>query len=107
MRVRTEYERSLRSGRTHLLNDSASFTAIGYPAEKTAHDAIDLLRIPYVPYWSFGEPLPVIEEGTRLIQRALDMATYEILARVLATRQTDLVHTRHSEWSNGCPSSDV
>ncbi|HEV3197595.1 MAG TPA: hypothetical protein VGZ73_06795, partial [Bryobacteraceae bacterium] len=54
------------------------------PSGTTPHDAIDLLRIPYVPYWSFGEPLPAIEE------RNTDPASlghaYEILARVLAAR---------------------
>jgi cellulose biosynthesis protein BcsQ len=33
------------------------------PAKLTAAEALDILRIPYKAYWSFGEPLPVIEEG--------------------------------------------
>jgi hypothetical protein len=33
------------------------------PARLTAAEALDILRIPYKAYWSFGEPLPVIEEG--------------------------------------------
>lgn len=34
------------------------------PARVTPADALDVLRVPYKAYWSFGEPLPVIEEGT-------------------------------------------
>ena len=33
------------------------------PKDKTPVDVLELLRIPSVPYWSFGERLPVIEEG--------------------------------------------
>jgi len=51
---------------------------------KTSLDAIDLLRIPYVPYWSFGERLPAIEEGVS--DPASLGHAYEILARVLAAR---------------------
>ena len=54
------------------------------PSGKTVHDAIDLLRIPYVPYWSFGEQLPAIQEGTS--DPASLGHAYEILARMLAVR---------------------
>jgi hypothetical protein len=47
-------------------------------------DAVEKLRIPYVPYWSFGEKLPVIEEGTT-DPTSLGYS-YQILARLLATR---------------------
>ncbi len=30
----------------------------------TADDLLNHARIPYIPYWSFGEKLPVIEKGT-------------------------------------------
>jgi cellulose biosynthesis protein BcsQ len=53
------------------------------PSSLTAHDAIELLRIPYVPYWSFGEQLPVIE-GTS--DPASLGHAYEILARIIAAR---------------------
>lgn len=33
------------------------------PARLTPAEALDVLRVPYKAYWSFGEPLPVIEEG--------------------------------------------
>ena len=54
------------------------------PSGTTEHEAIDQLRIPYVPYWSFGERLPVVEEGTN--DRASLGHAYEILSRILAAR---------------------
>jgi hypothetical protein len=30
----------------------------------TAEDLLNYTRIPYIPFWSFGEKLPVIEKGT-------------------------------------------
>ena len=33
--------------------------------DSTIPDLLNFTRIPYVPYWSFGEKLPVIEKGTR------------------------------------------
>ncbi len=47
-------------------------------------EAIEQLRIPYIPYWSFGERLPAIEESTS--DPASLGHAYEILARVLAAR---------------------
>ncbi len=54
------------------------------PASATAEEAVDVLRIPYIPYWSFGERLPVIEEGTR-DPSSLGHA-YEVLASLLSSR---------------------
>jgi cellulose biosynthesis protein BcsQ len=54
------------------------------PTGKSAQEAIEQLRIPYVPFWSFGEELPVIEEGTT-DPYSLGRA-YEVLARFLAAR---------------------
>lgn len=34
------------------------------PKDSSAKSVIDVLRIPYIPYWSFGERIPVLEEGT-------------------------------------------
>jgi MinD-like ATPase involved in chromosome partitioning or flagellar assembly len=80
---RTEYERA-----AHWKNRFAEQFGELYrdwlPSGKTAHDAIELLRIPYVPYWSFGEQLPAIEEGTS-DPSSLGHA-YQILARILAAR---------------------
>lgn len=35
------------------------------PLEEKPNDALNLLKIPYVTYWSFGERLPVVEEDDR------------------------------------------
>lgn len=50
----------------------------------TPRDAIEQLKIPYIPHWSFGERLPAIEESTS--DPASLGHAYEILARVLAAR---------------------
>lgn len=54
------------------------------PSGTNENEAIEQLRIPYIPYWSFGERLPVVEEGTS--DRASLGYAYQILARVLAAR---------------------
>jgi MinD-like ATPase involved in chromosome partitioning or flagellar assembly len=80
---RTEYQRAAEwKGKFaelfgHLYRD-------WLPAGKSPQDAIEQLRIPYVPFWSFGEDLPVIEEGTT-DPYSLGRA-YEVLARFLAAR---------------------
>jgi cellulose biosynthesis protein BcsQ len=53
------------------------------PSKVTAEDAVELLRIPYIPYWSFGEKLPVIEEGTR--DPSSLGRSYEVLARLISS----------------------
>jgi cellulose biosynthesis protein BcsQ len=35
------------------------------PETVSAHDLLNFTRTPYVPFWSFGEKLPVIDEGTK------------------------------------------
>jgi WD40 repeat protein len=35
------------------------------PKDVRPKDVIETLKIPYKPYWSFGEPLPAVQEGTR------------------------------------------
>ncbi|MDN5217354.1 AAA family ATPase [Fulvivirgaceae bacterium BMA12] len=47
-------------------------------------DILDVLRIPYIPYWSFGERLPVLEEGTK-DPTSIGYA-YDVLTRLLTTR---------------------
>ncbi|HXB70311.1 MAG TPA: hypothetical protein VNY05_18825 [Candidatus Acidoferrales bacterium] len=80
---RTEYERASQ-WKTMFAEQFGELYRDWLPSGKTAQDAIELLRIPYVPYWSFGEPLPVIEGGTS-DPSSLGYA-YEILARLLAAR---------------------
>jgi len=80
---RTEYERAVQWKKkfAELFEDCYRDWL---PTGKTAQDAIELLRIPYVPFWSFGEELPVIVEGTA-DPSSLGRA-YEVLARFLAAR---------------------
>jgi tetratricopeptide (TPR) repeat protein/MinD-like ATPase involved in chromosome partitioning or flagellar assembly len=47
-------------------------------------DVLQKLRIPNVPYWSFGEPLPVVREGTRDPQ-SIGFA-FDLLACLLRSR---------------------
>ena len=47
-------------------------------------EAVDTLRIPYVPFWSFGEQLPVLLEGAK--DASSISYAYELLARLLANR---------------------
>lgn len=54
------------------------------PSAVTPEEAVERLRIPYIPYWSFGERLPAIEESTN--DPASLGHAYEILARLLAAR---------------------
>ena len=54
------------------------------PDKTTAGDILEKLFIPYVPYWSFGEGLPVVKEGTT-DPRSLGFA-YDLLARVIESR---------------------
>jgi cellulose biosynthesis protein BcsQ len=80
---RTEYERAAQ-WKKRFADQFSELYRDWLPSGKTALDAIDLLRIPYVPYWSFGEQLPAIEEGTN--DPASLGHAYAILARVLAAR---------------------
>jgi MinD-like ATPase involved in chromosome partitioning or flagellar assembly len=80
---RTEYERAAQWKKRFAERFSELYRD-WLPSGKTAHDAIELLRIPYIPYWSFGEELPVIEEGTTE-PGGLGFA-YETLSRVLLKR---------------------
>ena len=80
---RTEYEKAM-SWKNLFAERFGSLYADWLPTGMTAHDAIDVLRIPYIPYWSFGEQLPVTEEGTS-DPSSLGRA-YETLARLIAAR---------------------
>lgn len=54
------------------------------PDGATPADILDKLVIPYIPFWSFGEGLPVVTEGTGN-PSSLGFA-YELLARLLTNR---------------------
>jgi len=51
------------------------------PADRTAIDVLNLLRIPYIPFWSFGESLPVVVQGTS--DPSSLGAAYEVLGRLM------------------------
>jgi tetratricopeptide (TPR) repeat protein/MinD-like ATPase involved in chromosome partitioning or flagellar assembly len=90
---RTEYEQSIQ-WRNIYYELFSQLYADFLPRNVSAVDALDLLRIPNVPFWSFGERLPVLTES------ASDPSGityyYTILARLLAT---DL------SWQNSAPSA--
>lgn len=80
---RTEYERAGIWKNAIAVRFAEAF-ADWLPSDITPREAVDLLRIPYVPYWSFGERLPAVEEGTS--DPASLGSAYEILGRLLVTR---------------------
>lgn len=79
---RTEYEQS-REWRQVVATRLADVYADLLPRGTTASDALDVLRIPYVPYWSFGERIPVLKES---IQDTDSISySYAVLARLLSS----------------------
>ncbi len=80
---RTEYERA-KHWKERFAVEFEDLFIDWLPSGVTAQDAIERLRIPYVPYWSFGEKLPVIEEGAS--DPASIGAAYELLAKLLRAR---------------------
>lgn len=80
---RTEYERATQ-WKDRFAERFGEIYRDWLPNGIKPREAIDRLRIPYVPYWSFGEQLPAIEEGTG--DPASLGYSYQILARLLATR---------------------
>jgi cellulose biosynthesis protein BcsQ len=48
-----------------IAKDFAPFYARWAHESVRSEHLLTFLRVPYVPYWSFGEKLPVLEEGTR------------------------------------------
>jgi len=79
---RTEYEQSLEWRKIYFEQLSDLYVDF-LPKDVTPTDALNLLRLPNVPYWSFGERLPVLTES------ASDPSGityyYTILAKLLAT----------------------
>ncbi len=80
---RTEYEKA-NEWKDRFADRFGELYRDWLPSGIKPRDAIELLRIPYVPYWSFGEQLPAIEEGTT--DPSSLGYSYQILARLLATR---------------------
>lgn len=67
-------------------------------ADVEPRQLLDVLRIPYVPYWSFGEKMPVLDEGIR-DPESLGFA-FATLTALLAhdLGQTELLVTRRDEF---------
>ena len=79
---RTEYEQS-QEWRREYERLLGQFYTDFLPRDVSAADALDLLRIPSVPYWSFGERLPVLSESSS--DPSGITYYYTILARLLTT----------------------
>jgi cellulose biosynthesis protein BcsQ len=80
---RTEYEKAVQ-WKERFAELFGELYRDWLPSGIKPREAIELLRIPYVPYWSFGEQLPAIEEGTT--DPSSLGHSYQILARILAAR---------------------
>jgi cellulose biosynthesis protein BcsQ len=79
---RTEYEQSLEWRRRYE-RQLRSFYTDFLPRDVSPVDALDVLRIPNVPYWSFGERLPVLKESPA--DPSGVAYYYNILAKLLTT----------------------
>lgn len=80
---RTEYERAAEWRKIFARNFEFLYRD-WLPSESLLQEAMEILRIPYIPYWSFGERLPVLEEGSA-DPSGLAYA-YETLARLLVAK---------------------
>jgi cellulose biosynthesis protein BcsQ len=61
--VRVEYELAQKWLKDFAL-ELGPFYSEWMHGSVTAAELLNHLRVPYIPYWSFGEKLPVIEKGT-------------------------------------------
>ena len=76
---RTEYENA-REWRGRFAERFAEFYRDWLPTSRTPLEVLDRLKIPYIPFWSFGERLPVVEDSTGDLA-----AAYDVLARLMDT----------------------
>ena len=86
---REEYDRA-QTWRSRFASDLAEFYNVWAPKSIEATRLVDMLTIPYVPRWTFGEDLAVLaesasEKGTRTASSAVSYAL-ETLAALLASR---------------------
>ncbi len=80
---RTEYERAAEWKRR--FGEAFRFLYKDWlPSESMISEAIEVLKLPYVPYWSFGERLPALEESPS--DPAGLAYAYELLARLLVSK---------------------
>jgi cellulose biosynthesis protein BcsQ len=61
--IRVEYELSQQWLKTFAMELGPLYDEWAHK-DVTAEDLLNHTRVPYIPYWSFGEKLPVIEKGT-------------------------------------------
>ena len=80
---RTEYERAGQWKQVYATKFESLYKD-WLPSESMIQEAIEVLKIPYVPYWSFGERLPALEEKSG--DPAGLAYAYEILARLLVSK---------------------
>jgi MinD-like ATPase involved in chromosome partitioning or flagellar assembly len=64
-----------------IVKEFSNFYTKWLPPQTTPHEVVDKLRIPHIAYWSFGERLAVVEEGTTDIS-SLGWS-YELLSRLI------------------------
>ncbi|MEO8656901.1 MAG: AAA family ATPase [Bryobacteraceae bacterium] len=79
---RTEYENAMK-WRDKVAEEFKDLYLDWLPINVAVKQAVEILRVPYIAYWSFGERLPVIEEGTS--DPSSIGAAYENLARLIAS----------------------
>lgn len=79
------------------------------PTDIEPVDVVEKLRIPYIPYWSFEEALPVVEEGTS--DPSSIGHAYEVLARLvffnLSWREIDKNPEKSVEYLQRATSVDM
>jgi cellulose biosynthesis protein BcsQ len=84
--VRVEYELAQNWLKTFATELGSLYTEWAH-RDVTAEELLNHTRIPYIPYWSFGEKLPVIEKGT---EDPEDIGfSFETLAALIGQRFSD------------------
>lgn len=78
--ARTEYESS-QKWKEIFASNLFEFYSDWLPEDVSHRSVIDILRIPYIPYWSFGDRVPVLEEGS-IDPNSIGYA-YENLAKLI------------------------
>ena len=77
---RTEFKKS-EQWKDIITERFSSFYKEWLTDKSTPQEVVEKIRIPYIAYWSFGENLPVVEEGTEDPQGI--GWSYEILSRII------------------------
>ncbi|MBY5883976.1 AAA family ATPase [Rhizobium leguminosarum] len=76
----TEYQLAVE-WRRKFANELATFFEDWIPADEEPERVLDILKIPYVAYWSFGEQLPVAKEDATNTKTLA--YSYALVARLL------------------------